>query len=134
MNVRSNLLKRTNILITNYAQMEMWDLAMQDCEVCIANKPTYMKPWAKKIEILEKLQVRKSIPYTVIVILTLVQRWDAVIDAYDDACKASEEADEMFADVYERAKAELKKEAAVALHNKEASLEPTAEETTEKVG
>ena len=52
--------------------MEMWDLAMQDCEVCIANKPTYMKPWAKKIEILEKLQVREPIPHALVPILTLV--------------------------------------------------------------
>ena len=130
--------------------MEMWDLAMQDCEVCIANKPTYMKPWAKKIEILEKLQVREPIPHALVPILTLVQRWDEVVDAYDDACKASEEADEMFADVYDRAQVELevlKKEAAIALHKEEvkvradrlllalqASLEPAAEETTEKVG
>ena len=73
-----------------------------------------------------------------------------MVDAYDDACKASEEADEMFADVYDRAQVELevlKKEAAIALHKEEvkvradrlllalqASLEPAAEETTEKVG
>ena len=60
--------------------------------------------------------------------------------------KASEEVDEMFADVSERAKAELKQEVSVALHKEEvkvradrllqalqASLVPTAEETTEKV-
>ena len=53
----------------------------------------------------------------------------------------------MFADVSERAKAELKQEVSVALHKEEvkvradrllqalqASLVPTAEETTEKVG